>query len=281
MSILPRFDPPANWTGEMSVVQLAAWSAFISNTVDAEINGLKGIDYGIANPQFFNATKVDQTGAVTDPIPWQGFPKKLERAHGGFTEAALKAAEPSDLPQASNRNYKRVVRFRPQDEYCEWRLVANGGGRPIKYIFTSEPPEYWETLAEGYPQTYTPAAGDPPSEKNHALVLKLYRELVGPEVNSEDLFPNGVYDGFNRFNTTDGIVHLTHPANTLGAEIDLAARSTATYSSGGTPITDETQLIGCNGAGDKDRASDPHISQRVNSYALDGYYVSVLNPMGL
>ena len=33
----------------------------------------------------------------------------------------------------------------------------------------------------------------------------------------------GTYNPYNRWNTTDGIMHLTHPANTLSAEIKLGA----------------------------------------------------------
>lgn len=283
MPLLTRFDPPAGWTADMLPGQLDAWSAYISNTVDEEISMLPRQDKDKSfKPQFFNATIVDQNAPAPAVIPWQGFPKRFERENGGFNEAALKGAEPAVLPRGYNPYYRRTVSYRPQDEYCEWRLITDDQGRAVKYIFTSEPPEYWEALAEGYPLLYKRRHTDPPAIKNHDAVLQLYQVLVGPQVTAADIFPQDIYDPYNRYNTTDGIVHLTHQANTLGAEINLASRSTVLYADDtGQIITDETQLIDCNGAGDYERASDPHISQGVNGVAAQGSYVTIQNPMGL
>jgi hypothetical protein len=67
--------------------------------------------------------------------------------------------------------------------------------------------------------------------------LALYRQYVSQEVQLADLefqadvlddggnveYQKGQYNPFNRWNTVDGIMHLSHPANYLQAEIQLGS----------------------------------------------------------
>jgi hypothetical protein len=191
--------------------------------------------------------------------------------------------------------------YRPLDEYCEWRVTRDPDGKIRRVTFTSEPPEYWQALHgdmlgnfEGLP-TY-PTIGDP------KLVLDLYREYVSPEVQYEDLicaedlidysnpdapqvvFAKGTYNPYNRWNTTDGIMHLSEPANSLSAEIKLAADATVLRSSGGRgghPIADPDALIACAAYGGLNRCSDPTIGGTVNELAALGCSITLRNPVGL
>src|SRR5262249_55579352 len=93
---------------------------------------------------------------------------------------------------------------------------------------------------------------------------------------------------FNIWNTQKGVMHLTHPANTLGAEINLAARSTILRKAGNsTRITDVRRLACCSGFGDANRSSDPTIGQGVNLTVLPpqagaaSARVTLANPVGL
>lgn len=118
---------------------------------------------------------------------------------------------------------------RQQDEYLEWHVDRNADGTIKRISLTAEPPDYWEALAEVAPDR----------------VVELYQEHVNGAINSDDLFypervlapgwdDNGdrvwralpwlgnAYNPLNRWTTTDGIMHLTHRANTLGAEVNLA-----------------------------------------------------------
>jgi hypothetical protein len=62
------------------------------------------------------------------------------------------------------------------------------------------------------------------------------------------------------------VIHLTHPANTLGAEINLAAQATQTRRDGaGARVSDVRRLICCAGYGDPNRSSDPNIGWTVNT----------------
>ncbi|MDJ0893855.1 MAG: hypothetical protein QNJ92_01840 [Alphaproteobacteria bacterium] len=189
---------------------------------------------------------------------------------------------------------------RPQDEYLEWHVVREPMTNKVTRIdFTVEAPEYWETLAEGDPD----------------LASKLYSELLGNQVPTEDLFfrgdilcpelvrvgnafavsghvplfPNrddfkaGQYNRWNLWNTERGAVHLTQRANTLFAEINLAARATQRFAVRqdlGSNV-DRFTLTACGGYGSVNRNSDPTIGEAVNTLALSGFRAMVANPIGL
>lgn len=185
------------------------------------------------------------------------------------------------------------ISHRQQDEYVEWHADHDAAGHLIRLSFTSEPPEYWDTIAKQEPD----------------LVLAIYKELVGPQVLMDDLFfpddvyiygadhtgkaqwlhfyKKGDYNRFNRWNTSDGVVHLTHPANTLGAEVNLAAQAANIYSSDGQPADPRFDQdpaltrIACAGYGGINRISDPNIGEQVGLQVAAGKRVSLTDPIGL
>ncbi len=280
MSTISAFDPVANVT-DFDERQRRAWSEFIAHETNVNIRSVGGTK-GTNQSQYFNPMRVARTPqAVEAPIDWNAFPRSIERKLGAGTEAAFRAAEPDPLPVTFNPFHERNVRFRPQDEYLEWRVDRDSENNVVRVTFTCEPPEYWEAMAHGYPLRYK----GPRSEGNvdgRQKVLALYRQLVGPEVREEDLFPDEVYDPFNKWNTSHGIVHLTHPSNTLGAEINLAVAATVLRKRpDGTPITDEQELIICSRYGTKERNSDPSIGGDVNGHARAHAFLTLRNPVGL
>lgn len=70
------------------------------------------------------------------------------------------------------------------------------------------------------------------------------------------------HNDYNAYSTTGTITHLVQRANTLGAEINIAARATILRKAraSGQPVTSSDQLIRCSGYGDPDRNSDPRVS---------------------
>ncbi len=59
------------------------------------------------------------------------------------------------------------------------------------------------------------------------------------------MFAKGAYNPYNKWNTTDGVVHLTHPANSLRAEINLAGDGTVLRTdSHGQPVTGAAGVAG-------------------------------------
>jgi hypothetical protein len=66
-------------------------------------------------------------------------------------------------------------------------------------------------------------------------------------------------------------MHLTHPANTLGAEINLAARATIPRRDvNGNRVTDVRRFACGSNFGDPNRSSDPNIGHGVNFTVLPG-----------
>ena len=148
---------------------------------------------------------------------------------------------------------------------------------------TCEGPEYWELLAES-------------SDDGRARVHALYESLLGCPVPESDLFypadayildgstripVGGHYDRFNIWNTYRGAIHLTQVNNTLGAEVNLAARAAIPRHGYRTPANDTSGITLCGGWGAPDRDSDPHIGAAANAFVRNGYRISLTDPVGL
>jgi hypothetical protein len=234
------------------------WHSFIHKTFETNIQGLG------PTPLFFSEVdKAAQSNPV--PISWNGFPLSISR-EVKTSEAAWTAA---DQLQATTRftppgSPPVQTQFRPQDEYCEW-FAYSEGGKITRIVFTAEGPEYWIRLARA----------------DFAAVLALYKKFVSKDVSDADLrltiplqfdgeiLPVGSYNPYNKWNTTGGVMHLTHPANTLGAEVNLAAfASIPRRDNTGKRVDDIRRLACCGGFGDPNRSSDPSIGFAVNTTCL-------------
>lgn len=294
------FAPPAN-VGDLDETQLQAWSAVVSAWLDTAVAERAG-------GRFFNPARTPPTSAVKErKIVWEAFPRVITVRNQGDRQAARAAAdEPDDLGpmfQVRNGREERVaLPFRRHDEYCEWFADRDATtGRTRRYVFTCEGPEYWQFIAGGTAAVANPSQV-PAAHRvggDRALLLSLYQELVGPEVREEDLFHRsdvysrvggqrrlerraGQYNPNNKWNTTHGIVHLTHPSNTLTAEIFLGADATIPrVDANGEPVTDAARLICCAAYGEPNRSSDPTIGAHVNDLVRAGLTVSLRDPIGL
>jgi hypothetical protein len=166
----------------------------------------------------------------------------------------------------STTNTQVLMPCRLQDEYCEWFVYRQTPDGPITHVvFTAEAPEYWIMLAK----------------HDFARVVQLYKELVSNDVQADDLklaqdivfgedvLEQGTYNPYNKWNTSQGVMHLTHPANTLGAEINLAARATIPRRDvNGTRVTEVRRFACGSNFGDPNRSSDPNIGHGVNFTAM-------------
>jgi hypothetical protein len=210
------------------------------------------------------------------PITWNGFPKALIASSGSFG-AALPAAEQLFDFKLDGR----TVKMRPQDEYLEWHPSLDAEGKILGVDFTCEGPEYWESLAHGYPDQVQLPDGAPAANGSMDTVTALYRKHISPDVQTADLLSAGSYDPWNKWNTELGAMHLTHISNSLNAEVFLAGDATVLREQGGVVLTDDDALIKCAMYGEPARSSDPTIGGAVNSLARTGALVSLLNPVGL
>jgi hypothetical protein len=244
--LLAAFDPPG-FVDDLTKAQKKKWSDFISMRIDDEMADATG-------HHFYNPTKKDTADDVqTAEISWTAFPRLV----------AIRS--PSDQARWQTADTSREV----QDEYCEWSVTRDEATNKItKVTFTCEGPEYWSFLAQANP----------------AKALSLYQEFIGPQVTKEDLFfSNGRYRPTNKWNnsTTLGAMHLIQDANNLGAEINIAVRSTIVRKIGGAELTGERELIECGKYGEPERNSDSHIGAQVNQLARQKADICIANPVAL
>lgn len=250
---LDHFDPPGH-LDDFSPQEQAAWSAWISDAVDAAVRGYPD-DYLNDAPraQFFNPTRVDLADdQQSADITWIAFPKQV-------ADSAV-----SDLQRWRRADATRDL----QDEYCEWSVDRDPASEKITRVtFTCEGPEYWQFLAESSPQK----------------ALELYRQFISPNVELDDLFVGGRYAVRNQWNnsTDNGAMHLIQASNTLQAEIELAGGSSVVRVIDGRPLTGEQELIRCGQYGAPGRNSDPHIGAVANSVTRRQADLTLANPIGL
>jgi hypothetical protein len=300
------YDPPGFMTDFARIPgQREQWSRAVSGWFDERIAVEEATLRG--QPcQFYNQVTTPTVGEpIEQEIMWNGFSGTLRNRYGRAQALAVgdqlvPLTQRIDGPgwYYTGGQWQSLF-YRPQDEYCEWRVTRDGSGRITRVTFTSEPPEYWQalngdTLADFNREPRYPTVGDPD------LLLELYHEYVSPEVQYEDLicaedlidysdpdepaviYAKGTYNPYNRWNTTDGLMHLTQPANTLSAEIKLAAAATVLRTQGhDRPISDPDALIACARYGGLNRSSDPTIGATVNELAALGFAITLRNPVGL
>lgn len=251
---LTKFEPPG-FLDDLDANQSQEWSKWVSDQLDVARNrdDARLVNYG-PRLQFFNPLRdAPADDAAEADVPWTAFPRVIKVTSGGSDERRWREAD-------GGRDN--------QDEYCEWSVTRDRSNKITRVTFTSEGPEYWEFLAS----------------VNRDKVLDLYREHVSPNVEMSHLFSGRSYKPRNRWNnsTTMGAMHLIHGANTLSAEIELAAgASIVRLDENGVPITAEGKLIRCGSYGASERNSDPHIGAFVNEFACKKADVTLANPVGL
>jgi hypothetical protein len=305
---LSAYDPPGFMTDFDRIPgQRTQWSLAVSGWFDECIAENAAKLQG--QPcQYYNQLKTPANGTpLAQEIVWNAFSGTLRNRYG--RARALELAD--HLVSLTQRidglgsywvggQWEQLF-YRPLDEYCEWRTTRDPAGKIRRVTFTSEPPEYWQAL---HGDTLPNLAGVPTytTVGDRSLLVELYREHVSPRVEYEDLicaedlvdhthpdapvvvYAKGTYNPYNRWNTTDGIMHLTQPANSLGAEIKLGADATVLRTSpgsGGRPIADPDALIACAGYGGLNRFTDPTIGASVNELAALGFAITLRNPVGL
>nr|WP_050780958.1 hypothetical protein [Bradyrhizobium sp. ORS 278] len=259
-----KYAPPANiddLAGRPSrAAFLEDWHKRIQDAFDDEISNLPS-----GNKLFFSET-ASAAESADIAVTWNAFPLVIKReqpADVARWDAADRLARVNRAPAGAPA---LNMPCRRQDEYCEWFAYRASPGGPIsRIVFTAEAPEYWIDLAR----------------HDFDCVVELYRRHVSTQVQPDDLkltqdiafgnemLPKGSYNPYNPWNTTKGVMHLTHPANTLGAEIDLAARATIPrHDVSGKRITEVRRFACGSNFGDPNRSSDPNIGLGVNLTVL-------------
>jgi hypothetical protein len=306
MALLQRFDPPA-LLADLDRVPggRESWDQFVKTCFSWAIDAQRSrVVYRGERPgtvQFYSPSDYDPGGPVVEQaIVWNAFPKELLVRFG--RERALVYADrlwPWNAyrnlnydplaPGQAAKDRDAVAWYRPQDEYCEWHVDRDPlTGAVRRVTFTSEPPEYWQAIFGGTTIIDDGVSATFPG--NRDLALDLYRALIGPNVQPDDLtvkepflgMARGDYNPYNKWNTTHGVVHLGAPPNSLAAEIRLGADATVQYRNGrGEAVVDADALVCCASYGGPERNSDPTIGATVNALARAGAMVTLVNPVGL
>jgi hypothetical protein len=110
----------------------------------------------------------------------------------------------------------------------------------------------------------------------------VYRRL--PDGRRVTVVEPGGFNHRNLYNTSPSIIHLSHRANSLGAEVNLAGVSgVARLKADGSRLTstDPEEILCCCEGGDPNRNSDPLISQQAYSLVLQSKRYTLANPIGL
>jgi hypothetical protein len=256
-----------------------------------------------APSQYYNAATFDPGGVLVEQaVTWNAFPKELLRRYGR-DRALLLADMPWPIeryrapsPDPTNTAGMSGVRYRPQEEYCEWHVTRDPDTGQIRRVtFTSEPPEFWQALFGVVPGDGD-TVPDMPFPGDQDLLLQHYRDMVSPDVQPDDLVAandikdatgftwinKGQYNFYNKWNTTHGIVHLCSPPNSLVAEVQLGGDGTVLRNDPkGRLLVEPDALIAYANYGGPNRNSDPTIGATVNALARLGAYVTLKNPVGL
>ncbi len=319
MNLLEQFDLPGSlpdlddWPNRK-----AQWGASMSGPLDSRAQTVdlawathsKSLRTPLVLPepyrQIYNPLTQDVKGPLFEQaITWNAFPLELLRRFGrarALVEAdrlwpiRLDTQKSLDQKVLTERATRNSLFFRPQSEYCEWRVDRDPGtGRMRRVTFTSEIADYWTYLfgADGQPLI--------PNEimRSRRKVLALYRELadrtvqapsllLAPEVKSRALDLQrdgnmaGQYNIFNEWNTTRGIVHLSCPANRMGAALDLLSDSTYLYANASNRLLTYPEAIcGAIGQVSLNRHSDLAVAGSVNALVRHGMMVTLANPPGI
>jgi hypothetical protein len=242
MPLLTRFDTPAFLTdAPAGSAFYEQWSRYLSSLIGGTTAGTNG-------GAFYDPTVTDVTVAGEKQLVWMGFPRdQILPANRDNKTAAYISAD--SVP--NTRNF--------QNEYFEWRVDRDKKNRITKLTFVTETPEYYEQLWAF----------------DRSLVVNLYRTLVNPAVTEADLRSGAAYNKFNRWNTTDGIVHYIQNINTLGAAVGLSKGSVTVAA----PYRDNYEAEP--GASTAFTSVDPRVAFDINMLSRKGLYVSYQNPPGL
>jgi hypothetical protein len=309
---IASFSPPANIDDFNAIPkQRDAWSEFLNFRFDLEVGRMAAEFPAGTTPQFYNPARGNGATdrVVTQSRPWQGFPNVLAIRYGDVAYDLAEGLLTRTLGFADDGT-PIGAQYRQQDEYLEWFVERDPTTAKItKITFTCEAPEYWSAFAQGYPSQYyikddpqtpdfNPTAGGVGSM---TAVHAAYEALLGQSIPPEDLvfardvysdppseetrfvyFKKGDYNPYNPWNTTKGAIHLTHAANTLGAEINLAAQAAMRRSRDGkVEAADAVHQICCSGYGTASRNSDPAIGFFVNTFVRTDSFVTLLDPVAL
>jgi hypothetical protein len=299
MSQIKEFNPPANISDfDIDSKLFNEWNSFLIDSFSENI-ALLITDIGLQSHEiaFFDPRFMPNGDQLIQAVPWNGFPKALLVRHGKpdayrLSDKLATFGLKDDLGLTRIAKYSDIEgrnplfwNYRQQDEYLEWVIFKDEETEKLKeIIFTCEGPEYWEVISKD-PQLllelYEKYTNNSIDKNDLYLGHNIYEVNEDGNIDPEPIYKKGDYNRYNKWNMKYAI-HLSHPSNTLGAEINLAAFSSVIRKNrDDIIITDANSLICCSAFGNPNRFSDPTIGGNVNSVSRSGNWVTLKDPVGL
>lgn len=297
------FIDPQNWHTRMQAISEAIIESLVAQVLGkdpeevtpVEIENLQG-DLGYVNP----VQEAPPAGAEPVNIQaWGGFPQAVERRDWSDIASVFDPIDPNgqlraveqlghedyglgEFIDADNAQLSLPVRHR-QDEYLEWEVGKDG--RSVAFV--TEGYDYFAELFRHDEQAVVDLYQE--FTRNNVITADDLRAKRGIVFRSDagefDMVARiGEFNPRNRFNIQDGIVHLSHRANSLGAEVFLAGESALARTKFDGSIldgADAEELLCCNRGGAPNRNSDPIISKAAYAQVLLGNRYTLSNPVGL
>lgn len=299
------FTDPQHWHNEMAkealdIIVLLVAENLGKNPKDVTQQDIDNIAPTLAyvNPLI---TPPPMSGEILPIAPWNAFPRAVERRapwpfphdpddiNGKYRAAEDLGTEDygKGIFKDLDGNALQMPSRHRQDEYLEWVMRRNNEGKIIKAIFVAEGYDYYTKLFE----------------KDTPLVVDMYKDFTGVnQITADDLRAKrgvvwhradgkkttvtkaGEFNPRNQLNINPGIVHLSHRANSLGAEVNLAGVSgVARKGVNGVTLQpgNAELLLCCSQGGNPNRNSDPLIGEQAYSQVLQKMHYTLANPVGL
>lgn len=241
---MPRFSPPGNLTDLTRDADLQAWSDLVSSLLDGHIT---------AGGQLFNPVTSPRPNLETRRIPWLAIPQTVAD-HRSVEATRVQVDNPA------NRRNGSVG----QNEYCEWfTRRSSPGGEVLSVDLTTELPEYFEFLSA-------------PGRLSPAELGNVYRQLYPAATDAELRSGGGAYDPLNRWNTSDGAMHL------IGRINDLEPNALGVIQ-GSVPwrFSAAGRLLDVQDCGMGVFHADTSIVANINRMAREGRAITVADPIGI
>ena len=270
------FHTPGNVDPDLSQRFADAWHAFHVREARSNVTQMRrllGGNPSVVIPYADPTSEVVPAERTTVAVPWEGFPARMTLEHGRGTRA-LEQAETKGFDDFG-RGFTRLVDEtgkvhdgpvrHHQDEYLEWEPTFDASGKLEAVTFVAEGHDYWSALFAVEPdhvvEEFSRATGATLTRRDLEAPADLF--LADDQGRTDrPVISRGEYNWRHRHNQGPGIRHLSHRANSLGAEVNLAVTSSLLrLDQNGKPVpADPKRLLCCTQGGDPNRASDPTIA---------------------
>jgi len=300
------FKDPQSWHDEMVGLSKYNIKVLVALALNKSEDDITQADIEAMSPQLSYVNPVDfnppETADVVNIAPWGGFPRAVDKKapwpfpnDPGDINGSYRAVEHQgqedigdDILKDDNGKLLNLPVRDRQDEYLEWVVRRNPEGKIIKAIFVAEGYDYYSSLFKYDEQAvvdlYRKFTGVTSIVANDLRAVNGIGRYTSSGAKRETIAESGAFNPRNKFNLEPGIVHLSHNANALGAEVNLAAVSalarmtiTGVTLQPGAP----EKLLCCSQGGNPNRNSDPLIGDQAYAQVMGKFKYTLADPVGL